>query len=146
MAQKPRHILLADDDPDDIELFREALKEVTHDVVLTTTDNGARVLGMLSLLKPDLIFLDINMPVMNGMDCLSKIRQMPEHSDVPVVIYSTAADDKFIRKTFQLGANRYLKKPNSFEVIKSCLEEILQMPANALLQPQHPGDFYVSNC
>lgn len=136
------HILLADDDPEDIELFEEALREISTDAILTTTSNGARILAMLRQVTPDIIFLDINMPGMNGLDCLRGIREIPSLRKVPVVIYSTAASEAGILEAFTLGANRYIKKPASLAAIKDCLEEVLTVPAAELLQARYPGNFY----
>ena len=133
------HIYMAEDDPDDIELFSEALHEIAEDAILTTGHNGVKILSMLRQITPDIIFLDINMPVMNGMECLKRIREIASLRDVPIIIYSTAATEDTVSQCFKLGANRYIKKPAGFAAIKSTIEEILNLPLRVLLKPQYPA-------
>lgn len=125
----PVHILLADDDDDDTSLFQEALEQVPTSTRLDVAENGMELMSILERLKakPDLIFLDMNMPVKNGMECLTEIRNSASYKDIPVVILSTSIADYLIQSAYQAGANLYIQKPNSFSglinIIKKCLSE-----------------------
>ncbi|REA55431.1 response regulator [Dyadobacter luteus] len=125
----PVHILLADDDDDDTSLFQEALEQVPTNTRLDVAENGMELMSILERLKakPDLIFLDMNMPVKNGMECLTEIRNSSSYKDIPVVILSTSIADYLIQSAYQAGANLYIQKPNSFSglisIIKKCLSE-----------------------
>ena len=127
---KIKNIFLADDDSDDIFLFREALKEVTGNVVVHVAENGDVLLKMLAsqLHEPDLIFLDLNMPIKNGIDCLKEIKQKDRLKDIAIAIYSTSSSDADVEETFVLGANVYIKKPNDFSELKKVLKEFGTQP------------------
>ncbi len=76
---------------------------------------------------PDLIFLDINMPRMNGIQCLEEIKKHPEYKSISVAIYSTSGTEKDIEDTFVRGANVYIRKPGDFASLKKVLEEVLSV-------------------
>ena len=120
-------ILLADDDIDDIKLFCEALQEVDTSVVCHTVTDGSAVLELLvnTPSKPDVIFLDINMPRMNGWQCLAELKQEKAFSNIPVFIYSTSTNPKDAEKALDLGALCFFAKPNEFEELKKVLRVIV---------------------
>src|SRR3954470_20640516 len=100
------YIILADDDADDRELFREALNE-THKTMFKTAKDG---LSLMQLLKdgkelPDAIFLDLNMPRMNGHECLKEIKKDKHLRKIPVLIYSTSKSPEYIQETYENGAS-----------------------------------------
>jgi CheY-like chemotaxis protein len=110
--------LLADDDPDDVDMFREALSKIDPSIIFYHSQDGMGVLDTLgdkNLKKPDIIFLDINMPVMNGWECLAKLKQSEAHREIPVVIYSTASHYREVEKAFDLGALCFFTKPTEFK-------------------------------
>lgn len=133
----PLRILLADDDDDDIFLFREALGHIQLETELTIAENGMELLRALQTAqhKPDIIFLDMNMPVKNGLECLEDIRGREGYETLPVVILSTSTAQYLWECAYQGGANLYIQKPTSFtglvEILKKCLLErsILTTPA-----------------
>jgi len=122
-------ILLADDDDDDTFLFREALEQIPVKADLIVAENGMKLMDILNGtdVKPDLIFLDMNMPVKNGLECLEEIRESDELLHVPVVILSTSVADYPIESAFSAGANLYIQKPTSFsalvDTLKKCILE-----------------------
>jgi CheY-like chemotaxis protein len=128
------HVFIADDDPEDIDFFRLALHEIAEDVKLTVAKNGLELLDFLKVVLPDIIFLDINMPAMNGLDCLAEIRRHKDLDKVPVIIYSTSATQADIYKSYILGANRYIKKPAYFDSIKKQLAQTLALNLRDLSQ------------
>jgi CheY-like chemotaxis protein len=107
--------MLVDDDADDIEIFNDALKQIDTSITLITAHNGMDALQILAsdiLEKPDHIFLDINMPMMNGLDCLDKIRN-EEKLGIPVTIYTTSKNFHEYDRSVQLGAD-FLQKPHDY--------------------------------
>lgn len=113
-------ILIVDDDMEDQELLREAIKEVDTSVHCLSAKNGEEALDMLHTLlqnPPHLIFLDLNMPRMNGKNFLRKLKQLDVLNKIPVIIYTTSKMQADIEETQQLGARQFISKPNSFEEI-----------------------------
>ncbi len=123
----PLRILLADDDHDDAFLFQEALEQVPVKSQLSVAENGFELLQILRELsgKPDIIFLDMNMPVKNGLECLEEIRDMAGYEQVPIVILSTSIAQSLWESAYRSGANLYIQKPTSFngliDILKKCL-------------------------
>jgi CheY-like chemotaxis protein len=120
-------IFLIDDDIDDQELFIEAVRELNTAFSCDCASNGEEGLNYLLTRiheLPDLIFLDLNMPRLNGKQCLEKIKSVDRLKDVPVVIYSTSSQENDIRDTRNLGAVHFLTKPSSFKDLCTSLAEI----------------------
>lgn len=116
--------LLIDDDKDDQEIFKLALQDINEHIVCHTVDNGIEGLQLLrsdESFVPGYIFLDLNMPRMNGKDCLTALRSIPRLAEVPVVIYSTSSDPRDIRETKALGATDYIVKQYSLASLKEIL-------------------------
>ena len=119
---------IVDDDPDDQELFIEALKGLDESCTCITAFNGKEALQKLQTGMPgplDFIFLDLNMPLMNGRQFLSEIKMANLAQDVPVIIYSTSTDTKDVVDTIQMGAVFFLQKPNRFEDLSKALAGII---------------------
>jgi CheY-like chemotaxis protein len=74
---------------------------------------------------PDLLFLDLNMPRKNGLQCLKEIRGNPKLKNISIAIYSTSSSEKDIDDTFRNGANVYIKKPNDFNLLKQVLDKVV---------------------
>lgn len=122
-------ILLVDDDEDDRQFFADALDNLDMNTDLVELEDGKACIEYLYKEKadaPDLIFLDLNMPIMNGLDCLEKIRESPDLKDVIVAIYSTSSSEKDIEATFTKGANIYIKKPSSFKDLRNSLIQVIK--------------------
>lgn len=109
--------LLADDDIDDVELFNYALSHVDTNITCYTAFNGTQALRKLddpAVNKPDIIFLDINMPEMNGWKCLQALKEHETHKNIPVIMYSTSSEKEDIERARKSGALCYYSKPGSF--------------------------------
>jgi CheY-like chemotaxis protein len=114
--------LLADDDADDNMLFSEALRELPFDTRLTVICNGDQLLKHLNeQVSYDLLFLDLNMPRKNGLQCLTEIKNSEKLKHLPVIILTTTSDAKFIDLLYKAGANRFIRKPNSYVELKSLI-------------------------
>ncbi len=122
-------ILLVDDDEDDRLFFIEAIELINPSLQCYTAINGKIALEKLKgdFYLPDLIFLDLNMPFMNGFDFLRQIKKEKLLSKIPVGITSTSniIHDRELSK--ELGANFFLTKPNDFEVLREKLKQILTL-------------------
>ncbi|HEY1009192.1 MAG TPA: response regulator [Daejeonella sp.] len=129
MHFKINTILLADDDPDDRDFFKDALKSVSTELVLKTAENGIQALEILENSEnlPDLIFLDLNMPLKNGHECLLDIKDNPKTKGIPVIIFSTSLQRETANVMYESGASRYVVKPNSFAELKIVLRELTQL-------------------
>jgi len=124
------NIALADDDEDDRMLFMEAMDQITIKTKLSIFTNGKELMDYLLLpgvVLPQLIFLDLNMPIKGGMQCLREIRNHVRLKDLVVAIYSTSSSEKDIEETFVKGANIYINKPNSFTELKEAVLKVLQI-------------------
>lgn len=123
-----KNIFLADDDSDDREFFSDALSQSEFRAQLTTIKDGVQLMRTLDETvppPPDVIFLDLNMPRKNGLECLMEIRQTDKLKGIPVVILSTSSNADIVEKTYQQGANYYICKPNSILRLKKLIEKVM---------------------
>ncbi|HEX8040870.1 MAG TPA: response regulator, partial [Chryseosolibacter sp.] len=114
------------DDQEDRDFFCEALKEIDPSIVCLMAGSGFEAVAMLQshMPVPDLIFLDINMPMMDGKQCLRKIKSIPELESIPVIMYSTSTNTREIRECYKLGAVDFLIKPYSYEKLAHDLASV----------------------
>ena len=120
-------ILLVDDDEDDRVIFCDCLAKLDPEIQCITAVNGKEALEKLHTLKtmPVFIFLDINMPIMNGFECLTKLKENEMYADISVVMYSTSDDIRAIETAKILGAEWFLTKPASHKELESKLKKII---------------------
>jgi len=131
-----RRFLLADDDADDAGLFCEALTRVAPAIDCCTVENGLELFEVLSKYntgKPDVIFLDINMPLMNGWECLRKLKGSSNYMNIPAIMYSTSSAKKDIDKAYSLGALLFLTKPEDFRELSKILEIVATSSQDSLI-------------
>ncbi|MBW8242717.1 response regulator [Muricauda oceani] len=128
-------IFLVDDDKEDQEFFRDALSEINEAVLLSIFNSGDELLRALRQKdsKPDMIYLDLHMPILDGEECLDILRKNTDLKSVPIVIYSTELDMDRIAQLFFKGANRYIRKPDSFDsLVASIKATINSLKRNSL--------------
>jgi CheY-like chemotaxis protein len=116
-----------DDDADDALLFCEALTRIAPLIKCNTVENGMELFELLSKQntnKPDVIFLDINMPVMNGWECLKKLKGNANYKSIPTIMYSTSSAKQDIDMAYDLGALVFVKKPEDFRELSRILEVV----------------------
>ncbi len=124
-----KNILLVDDDPEDREIFLECIGMIDHSIHCFSAADGEKAIQLLNndiLNKPDLIFLDVNMPFLNGKQTLERMKSNSDLRNIPVIMYSTSfsiQDETDIR---HLGAAELLIKPTAFDVLVSSLKGILE--------------------
>ena len=124
-------IFLADDDEDDREMFAIALAKSGIKCDLKTFANGLALVEFFESALcwlPDLIFLDLNMPLLDGLNTLKKLRSMEKCKDLKIVIYSTSNSPGDYENTFNAGAYLYIVKPTNFSVLKKILSNLLASP------------------
>lgn len=120
-------ILLVDDNDDDYIFFSDTLKRLYPDIKLTRAEDGRHGMNTLHEMKPmpDLIFLDINMPRMNGWECLAAIKANQETAHIPVVMFTTSSLKAEISKAKALGANLFVTKPFDYSSFKVVLQNAI---------------------
>ena len=106
-----------EDDEDDRMFFKDAIDEIQMKTNLLLFGNGQEFLDHILLpgqSLPHLVFLDLNMPIKNGIECLEELRAQERFKNLSIAIYSTSSSDQDIEDTFIKGANIYINKPNDF--------------------------------
>jgi CheY-like chemotaxis protein len=121
-------VLYAEDDPEDVEVFGEALKEINPSIVFQSVKDGSEVIPFLenSVLLPNYIFLDVNMPVVSGRDCIIQLKNNSKYKTIPVVIYTTSNREEDRKDLINLGAAQYIIKPNTYTEIYTCLKSAMK--------------------
>lgn len=122
------HIVLADDDEDDRMFFTDAFSELKMSTKVHTYNDGVELMNYLNsedAVLPEILFLDLNMPRKNGMECLMEIKANSKFENIAVAIYSTSSTEEHIEETFVNGANIYIKKPNDFNTLKKVLSDVV---------------------
>lgn len=117
-------VLIVDDDNDDREMFKEAASEINFDINCIEAVNGHDALQLLKKEEafPDYIFLDLNMPRMNGRQFLEQFKKNEKFSSIPVIIYTTAKLMEDREEAKELGAVHFISKPSSISALKKELE------------------------
>ena len=126
--QTPIRVLLTDDDEDDRLIFNEVMDEMDKDISVRMVNDGKQLMDFLASKNnplPHIIFLDLNMPNMSGIECLKEIRGHEKYSDISIAIYSTSTSKKDIDDTFHHGANIYITKPAAYSDLKEVLKKSL---------------------
>jgi CheY-like chemotaxis protein len=121
-------IFLVDDDTDDQEIFIMALQQVNPLIQCVFADDGIHAIEKLkngTSFYPDIIFLDINMPRMNGIQCLLEIKKLPHTNGIPVYMYSTSDEKSIVEECLKIGAAGFLKKEINIEDLQKQVLEVL---------------------
>jgi CheY-like chemotaxis protein len=128
--QPTKHLLLIDDDEDDLYFFQQALKEINIPVNLSSNTDSVVALKQLrekTIDVPDLIFLDLNMPKVGGMELLAAIKKIHHLADVPIIICSTSESYKEKDIARKMGASYFLSKPAQLDKLCQGLNKIFSM-------------------
>jgi len=140
------NVYLADDDSDDRTFFSDALREIPISSKIFEFNNGVDLMADLisvDIEKPDVIFLDLKMPLMDGFECLADIRDIEKYAKTPVIIYSTSYHPKEIERLNEMGASLYLQKPSSYNQLKTLLHKCLRYVKNAE-DPNNEREFVIT--
>lgn len=125
-----KHFLIIDDDEDELMFFVEALNYMGVSCKCTWAKSGEQGLKQLAYLSPDVIFLDYNMPRMNGLECLKAIKTMPECADIPVILHSSKMEKQMRAEGLDLGAAACIRKPDNLPRLVHFLEAFLHKTAS----------------
>ena len=121
-------VFLVDDDYEDHEIFKMAFAKVKSDFNLITAENGIEALDKIKEdpeFKPDIIFLDVNMPRMNGKECIREMRKISHVENIPIILYSTHDGQKEINEAKEAGATDFMTKPASISEFTKALQGIV---------------------
>lgn len=123
-----RQLLYIDDDEDDQELFQMAITEINGSINCIAANSAFDALQKLinAEWKPEVIFLDLNMPVMDGQEFLREVRKRNELRNIPVIIWSTSSHPSVIQVLKEMGAHDFITKPDSYPQIVTVLESLLR--------------------
>lgn len=126
-----KNVYLADDDEDDRFIFTEILQQVDPSVNLWQFESGEKLTQILCETlepMPDVLFLNINMPIKNGFECLQEIRSRSDNlKNITIIMYSTSRNPDTIARALELGADWYLIKPASVSVLSSLIKKVLEI-------------------
>lgn len=128
------NLLLADDDEDDCSFFEEALGELPLAVNLKTVCDGERLMQFLNTetdTLPNVLFLDLNIPRKNGMECLLEIKSNKRLEDLSVIIFTTSSEQSMVNMLFDKGARYYIRKPAEFSQLKKVILQALTLVAGS---------------
>ncbi len=128
---KSAQVLLVEDNEDDVELTLAALEDSKVRMDIHVVPDGVPAMAFLrnegvyrDKPRPDLILLDLNLPIMDGRDVLREIRKDPELTDIPVVVLTTSQSEEDILKMYELHANCYISKPVDFRQFSEVIKQI----------------------
>lgn len=135
MVESPHlNILLAENDSDDRMLITEAVESSGASCTIQWVENGERALEYLrregryskrkNTCPPDLIMLDLNMPVMDGWETLEELKKDPALAPIPVIFLTTSEVEDDVRRAYSMGASSYITKPASFEGLVDIFRKI----------------------
>jgi CheY-like chemotaxis protein len=137
------YILMADDDKDDFLILKQAAEKTGNTFNISYAANWMDLWRHLIKQQPDILFLDLNMPVKDGFECLETLRADKNFKTLSIVIYSTSLAKTDIDKAYQKGANYFIVKPNSIEDITSILIKLSSMSKEALEQIPSREEFVI---
>ena len=121
-------ILLVDDDPDELPLFKSAVSANSNqELDIIQLEDCNNIHEKILHLKPDLIFMDINMPGLDGISCLKVIRAEKEFENIPIIMYSTSKNEIKIGQCYDNRANLYVVKPFNYAEIEKVLGKVVNM-------------------
>lgn len=122
-----RNVLIIDDDREDIAIFCEALLEIDKDITCEFVANSRHAVEkvLCAEIVPDLIFLDLNMPMVDGWDVLKELKSNETSRSIPVIIFSTSPLDRELLRARQSGASGFLSKPDDYLELTKGLRTII---------------------
>lgn len=134
----PIKLLLADDDVDDRFFFKDSLSKLPIQTSLTTVTNGVELMTLLLTAEenlPDVIFLDLNMPMKSGFECLDEIMAHEKFRNLPIIICSTSMDEPVVNSLYEQGAFHYIRKPGEYSKLKDVIFKGLSSLTNRSGKP-----------
>jgi CheY-like chemotaxis protein len=120
-----QYIVIADDDTDDSWFLSEIIREELPDMHVSAVKNGDELLQLLDSFVPDLLFLDLDMPCKNGLECLKEIRRSASLKHLPIVVFSSTSRKVNIEVAYEMGADLFITKPATVKDFKETIQQIL---------------------
>jgi CheY-like chemotaxis protein len=137
------HILMADDDKDDFLILQEAAEKAGEKLQLSYAGNWLELWRFILKTLPDILFLDINMPVKDGIECLQLLRKERKYDKVPILIYSTSISKADIDSAYRNGANYFIVKPSAIDDITKIIQKLISMGKEALISVPPREEFVI---
>ena len=122
-----QNIILAEDDEDDKYIFADALKEIDEKIKVEYVTDGNKLMNLLQHFLPDILFLDLDMPHKNGLECVVEIRNNSRVKDLPVVVFSSTTRPANIQTAYEMGAHLFLIKSSNFKDYNEALKTIMRL-------------------
>lgn len=122
MNQRPK-VLIVDDEPFNVDYLEQELEDLDYQLI--TASNGREALDKIQSHLPDLVLLDLQMPILDGFDVLSQIKADNDLRNIPIIIVSAANDSRSIVKGIKQGADDYLTKPVDVDLLVQKVKEYL---------------------
>jgi DNA-binding response OmpR family regulator len=117
-------VLVVDDEPDILNLIKVRLEQAGYQVV--TAFDGERALDLVRNLKPNLVVLDVRVPVIDGREVTRRIRADAETAEIPVLLVSASVHEAQIQEGLDAGADDYLRKPFAAETLRERVNALLE--------------------
>jgi len=139
VKDKSHTLFLAEDDEDDRLFFSMAVAAVDKELKLIAFNDGVELISYLDKAAeiPNILFLDINMPKLSGLECLEEIRNCEDWKDIPVAMYSTSGNENDIERSRELGAQVFIMKPFQLSKLAEIIDWALSMDwEKTVLTPQ----------
>ncbi len=128
MNSKVKTIWMVDDDADDREIFQEIIENLDCEYNFHGFNNGSSAIARLDDEVPDILFLDLNMPPLDGYQTLEKIREHTKFNEIPrIIIFTTSISDFDQNQTFEMGASMFLTKFADYNKVRETLKQILDI-------------------
>jgi CheY-like chemotaxis protein len=129
-----RKIFMVDDDAEDQEIFQRVIGDIDSEIEVSFYNNGAVALDHIGAKgRPDLIFLDCLMPVMDGIECLTKLKANRSTRQIPVIMYTSSQNHKENELAIRLGAFQLIQKTNQLEKLSRDIGEVVALLNKAAL-------------
>jgi CheY-like chemotaxis protein len=120
-------IVLAEDDEDDQIVFTQVIKDLNPQIKVDHVTDGIKLMNLLSNFLPDLLFLDLDMPRKNGLECLLQIKNDPGMKELPVIVFSSTSRPANVQTAYEVGAHLFLIKSSLYQEYLASLKTILEM-------------------
>lgn len=128
VSEKKLRVLYVDDDPDDRMFFTEALQKLSFPYEINTISHCLELIQYLDAgEKFDIIFLDVNMPLMNGKQCLRVLKANEKYRDIPVIIFTVSQNQHDIDEVYDIGAHFYIVKPYAHANFVASLSKVFEV-------------------
>jgi two-component system, chemotaxis family, response regulator Rcp1 len=138
----PPEVLLVDDNPADTDLISEALGRTERHYRVSAVHDGVQAVAFLrregkyaEAPRPDLIVLDLNLPRKDGREVLSEVKSDPRLAITPIVVFTTSQADPDVQRSYELGANCYLRKPGSLADFRAAIQSMADFWLNFATLP-----------